>query len=219
MDPDIQRRRIAERLAATRKAKTVVSERIGKGRDYLPDFLNGKKNSIGAEILAALAFELECTIEYLVDPEAIDPRPSTPREALVRVRGYVGASPDARVQFAEGDVLNDYVTLAPGTSSRAIALYVDGPSMRDIADHGSLIFYDDARTPPTPDMIGQVVVVETEGGDVLVKRLQRGQERGTYDLASNSAATLPNQRLKWAAHILAIVPPHSAANMRRQFAA
>ncbi|MFS9599468.1 S24/S26 family peptidase, partial [Klebsiella variicola] len=70
--------------------------------------------------------------------------------------------------------------------------------------------FEDQRTPPSPDMLGHVVVVETEDGLVLLKRLLRGGKPGRYDLESLNGPTLTDQRLVWAAHITAIIPPFQA---------
>lgn len=219
MDPSILRARIDERLKATGKGRTTVSEAIGKKRDYLGDFLNGKKDSIGAEVLVRLADELKCSLQYLADQDAENPDGAGGEEVLVRIRGNVGASTEGRVNFASGDAPNDFATIPPGATANSNALYVRGGSMSGIADEGSLIFYEETRTPPTPDMLGHVVVVETEGGDVLVKYLRRGERKNVYDLESIGAPLLQNQKLKWAAHIQAVVPPHRARQIIRKLAA
>jgi hypothetical protein len=59
-------------------------------------------------------------------------------------------------------------------------------------------------------MLGQVVVVELDTGEVLVKRLLRGGAPGRFDLESLAGPTRRDARLRWAAHITAIVPPWQA---------
>jgi hypothetical protein len=218
MDAKLLRKRIADRLKEVGKKSVPVSEALGKGRDYLPDFLRGKKESIGIEILGPLADQLECDVSYLVDPDA-PVWPAAPREVLIRIRGQVGASPDGQIIFSTGDALNDFALMPQGATPNSTALLVRGHSMRGVADDGSLIFYEEVRTPPTPDMLGHVVVVETEAGDVLIKRLLRGERRGHYDLESIVGPTLFNQRLRWAAHLQSIVPPHRARQITRSLAA
>ncbi|MFN7144911.1 MAG: thioredoxin domain-containing protein, partial [Myxococcota bacterium] len=44
--------------------------------------------------------------------------------------------------------------IPPGGTERAAALRVVGHSMRGVADDGALIYFEDQRTPPTPDMLG-----------------------------------------------------------------
>jgi hypothetical protein len=87
--------------------------------------------------------------------------------------------------------------------------------MRDVADDGALIYFEDQRTPPTPDMLGHVVVVEVDTDEVLVKRLLRGSRPGRYDLESLVGPTRRDARLRWAAHITAIIPPFQARRIIR----
>lgn len=134
---------------------------------------------------------------------------------LVPVVGRVGADNEGRVLFATGQQAGDLVPLPPGGSDRAVALLIAGHSMRGLADDGGLIYFEDQRTPPTPDMFGQVVVVETLEGEVLVKRLLRGSRAGRYDLESIAGPTRPDCKLRWAAHITAIIPPHQARRIIR----
>jgi hypothetical protein len=65
--------------------------------------------------------------------------------------------------------------------------------MRGVADDGALIYFEDQRTPPTPDMLGHVVVVETDTDEVLVKRLLRGSRPGLYDLESVAGPHAPGR--------------------------
>jgi hypothetical protein len=64
-------------------------------------------------------------------------------------------------------------------------------------------------------MLGQIVVVETDGDEVLVKRLLRGSRAGRYDLESIVGPTRHDCALRWAAHITAIIPPYQARRIIR----
>jgi len=129
---------------------------------------------------------------------------------MVRVKGMVGANPDGTVLFATGQEAWDLAPIPPGGTENAVALQVSGHSMRGLADDGALIYFEDQRTPPTPDMLGQIVVVEMDTDEVLVKRLLRGSEPGRFDLESLAGPTRHDARLRWAAHITAIIPPFQA---------
>ena len=134
--------------------------------------------------------------------------PGQPRPAPVI--GRVGADPGGEVLLAGGQAPPEFAPLPPGGTERAVALRVTGHSMRGLADDGALIYFEDQRTPPSPDMLGQVVVVELDTGEVLVKRLLRGGAPGRFDLESVAGPTRRDARLRWAAHITAIVPPWQA---------
>jgi hypothetical protein len=64
-------------------------------------------------------------------------------------------------------------------------------------------------------MLGHVVVVELDTEEVLVKRLLRGSRAGLYDLESIAGPTRQDARLRWAAHITAIIPPFQARRVIR----
>ena len=134
---------------------------------------------------------------------------------FVPVIGKVGANPDGLVLFATGQEPGDLAPLPPGGTEKAVALQVVGHSMRDVADDGALIYFEDLRTPPTPDMLGHVVVVELDTEEVLVKRLLRGSRPGVYDLESVAGPTRQDAHLRWAAHITAIIPPYQARRIIR----
>ncbi len=139
---------------------------------------------------------------------------STP-ERMAPIIGRVGAEPEGMVLFATGQSAGDLVPIPPGGSDKAVALQVVGHSMRGLVDDGGLIYFEDQRTPPTPDMLGHVVVVETDTDEVLVKRLLRGSTPGRYDLESVVGPTRSDCRIRWAAHITAIIPPFQARRIIR----
>jgi phage repressor protein C with HTH and peptisase S24 domain len=144
--------------------------------------------------------------EWLYDAQG----PAAGQPGPAPVIGRVGADPGGEVLLAGGQVQPEVAPLPPGGTERAVALRVTGHSMRGLADDGALIYFEDQRTPPSPDMLGQVVVVELDTGEVLVKRLLRGGAPGRFDLESLAGPTRRDAQLRWAAHITAIVPPWQA---------
>jgi transcriptional regulator with XRE-family HTH domain len=134
---------------------------------------------------------------------------------FVPIIGRVGANPEGLVLFATGQEPGDVAPIPPGGTDKAVALLVVGHSMRGVADDGALIYFEDQRTAVTPDMLGHVVVVETDTDEVLVKRLLRGSRPGLYDLESIAGPTRQDARLRWAAHITAIIPPYQARRIIR----
>src|SRR5215218_10760033 len=120
--------------------------------------------------------------EWLYD--ASGPMRPTAEPGFVRIIGNVGANPEGLVLYATGDEAGDLAPIPPGGTEMAVALRVVGHSMHGVADDGALIYFEDQRTPPTPDMLGHIVVVETDTDEVLIKRLLRGSRPGLYDLES-----------------------------------
>jgi len=136
-------------------------------------------------------------------------------DGFVPVIGHVGANPDGTVLFAVGHDPAELAPIPPGGTDRARALKVVGHSMRGVADDGAIIYFEDQRTAPSPDMLGHVVVVELDTDEVLVKRLLRGSRSGLYDLESVAGPMRHDARLRWAAHITAIIPPFQARRILR----
>lgn len=154
--------------------------------------------------------------EWLYD--AAGPMLATAASGFAPVIGSVGANPDGTVLFAHGQDPAELTPIPPGGTEQARALRVVGHSMRGLADDGALIYFEDQRTAPTPDMLGQVVIVETDTDEVLVKRLLRGSRPGLYDLESIAGPMRRDARLRWAAHITAIIPPFQARRIIRNAA-
>ena len=154
----------------------------------------------------AQAFKVR--LEWLYD--ASGPMKPAAEGGLVPIIGAVGADPEGVVLLALGQGSNDFVPIPPGGSELSRALRVAGHSMPGLADDGALIYFEYQQTPPTPDMLGQVVVVELDTDEVLVKRLLRGSKAGRYDLESLAGPTRRDAKIRWAAHITAIIPPWQA---------
>lgn len=53
----------------------------------------------------------------------------------------------------------------------------------------------------------------------MVKRLLRGSLKGRFDLESVVGPVRTNAKIRWAAHITAIVPPHQARRILRSISA
>ena len=138
---------------------------------------------------------------------------SGPAGGGARVLGLTGASPGSERRYATGQDPAFTVPVPPGGSEDSCAVVVRGTSMRGFADDGALIYFEDQLAEPTAEMVGKVVVVETDDDQVLVKRLTRGGAPGLWDLESIEGETLRDVSLRWAALITAIVPPHVARRL------
>jgi hypothetical protein len=161
----------------------------------------------------ALAFGVR--VEWLYDADG----PMSALTGMTRIVGRVGASSSGAVLFAQGQSGNELVPLPPGASDKAVALLVVGQSMPGLADEGALIYFEDQRTPPSVDMLGHVVVVELDTDEVLVKRLLRGSRSRRYNLESLVGELREDVKIRWAAHVTAIIPPFQARRIIRSAAA
>lgn len=200
--------------------------RLSKGYDTAAsaaDAFGWNRNTYASNENGNAAFSYRRAKEYAlafgVRPEwlydASGPMRAAQAAGYVPIVGLVGANPDGIVLFATGQEAGDLAPLPPGGTDQARALRVVGHSMRGVADDGALIYFEDQRTPPTPDMLGHVIVVETDTDEVLVKRLLRGSRPGCFDLESVAGPTRHDARLRWAAHITAIIPPYQARKIIR----
>jgi phage repressor protein C with HTH and peptisase S24 domain len=206
MDDRSQRLRQA-RLEAGHETAAAAADAFGWNRNTYASNENGNAPfSYRKAKEYAAAFKVRP--EWLYD--ASGQMRAAAESGLVAVIGRVGANPDGLVLLASGQEAGDLAPIPPGGTDKAVALQVVGHSMRGLADDGALIYFEDQRTAPTPDMLGHVVVVETDTDEVLVKRLLRGSRSGLYDLESLAGPMRQDTRLRWAAHITAIIPPFQA---------
>src|SRR5258708_7896775 len=104
--------------------------------------------------------------EWLYD--ATGPMRAAALAGFVPIIGRVGANAEGLILFATGQEPGDLAPIPPGGSEQAVALLVVGHSMHGLADDGALIYFEDQRPPPTPDMLGHIVVVEIDTDEVLV---------------------------------------------------
>jgi hypothetical protein len=185
-----------------------VSARSGVPYTTLASFVQGDTQSLKGdnEDLIAQAFNATAAEMFAEGGAA----------GYVPIVGRVGADNEGRVLLSTGQVTGDMAPIPPGGSTDSVALEVTGHSMRGLADDGALLYFEDQRTPPSPDMIGYPCIVETEDGRVLIKKLLKGSRVGLYDLESLYGPTLEDVRLRWAAEITAIIPPRAARRAIRR---
>lgn len=163
----------------------------------------------GQEYLDLLAARFEVSVDRLYAPPGSNAhsRPTT------KIVGRAGASTDGRIEFvtAEGGI--GEVEIPEGATEDSVAIEIEGYSQGFIAD-GCLIFYTEVHAAPTEDMLGTIVVVGTDDGEVLLKKLLRGSLPGHYDLESINGPMLKDRRVVWAAHVDSLVPPWRAKRLR-----
>lgn len=100
----------------------------------------------------------------------------------VPLKGYVRAGAHAQYLPLNDDEL-DRVEAPPGYTDKTIALEIRGDSLGDHFDRW-LVFFDDVRSPVTPDLLGKLCVVWVDDGRVLVKKIKK-QRNGLFTLLSN----------------------------------
>ncbi|MCC8963727.1 phage repressor protein [Bradyrhizobium sp. Pear76] len=67
-----------------------------------------------------------------------------------------------------------------------------------------MVFYNDIRSPVTPDLIGKLCVVGLADDRVVVKKIKR--QDGEYVLISNTEPPMANIAIVWAARVIDMRP-------------
>lgn len=125
-------------------------------------------------------------------------------DSVVPLVGYVGAGAVATL-FRDSQGPFDQVLAPRDATQNTVAVEVRGASLGPAFDQ-AVIFYDDVRSPVTPDLHGRLCVVGLTDGRVLVKILRAGAD-GRYHLLSNTAEEpLLDQDIAWAARVKDIRP-------------
>lgn len=137
----------------------------------------------------------------MMDP---DEAPANDATDLVAVVGFVGAGAVA-VLHPEGQGPFDHVEPPADRTASTVALEIQGVSLGPILDR-ALVFYDDVRSPVTPDLHGRLCVVGLKDGRVLIKMLKPATD-GRFHLLSNSAdPPMLDEEVEWAARVKDIRP-------------
>lgn len=127
-------------------------------------------------------------------------RPPSDRKTVPLV-GFVGAGAEAH--YYEPADLGE-VDAPEGSTDKTVAAEIRGTSLGPLFESW-LIFYDDVRSPVTPDLYGRLCIVGLLDGRVLVKKI-RNAGNGLYHLESNTEPTMFDQEVVWAARVKSMTP-------------
>lgn len=205
--------RVERRLAAVNLTANAASELAGK-----PDAIRNLKRAVkdggkGVNVgtISALAPVLETTTSWLLEATgdegpANSPPPMQqlrPGQRMVPIVGYAGAGAQTHFYLLpEADL--DTVPAADATE-KTKAIEIRGTSLGKMFDRW-YAFFDDVRTPVTPDLIGQLCVVGLVDDRVLIKKIQKTREDDVYNLLSETERPIRNIRLSWAARVKHMSP-------------
>lgn len=197
--------RIHDRLRALGISARAASLSAGLSEDAIRNMERAAKNAPnqGASIktIAALAPVLETTVSWLLGRDEDNGEPTSRRVAVV---GLVGAGSVATL-FSAGQGPFDEVEAPAHANDATVALAIDGVSLGPAFDKG-IVFYDDVRSPVTPDLHGRLCIVGLTDGRVLVKILRSAND-GTFHLFSNTMEEpILNAELEWAARVTDVRP-------------
>lgn len=193
--------RIGDRIARARQAKGVSQKAlalaVGTAQTTISSWERNRTEPTRNDVeRVALALKMKPSELEVGDPAA--------EHRQVPVVGYVAAGSTA-VLYSEGQGHLDYVPAPDNAGPKTVAAEIRGDSMGPVLDNW-LVFYEDVRSPVTPDMHNQLCVVGLADGRVLVKRL-RPAANGLFHMDSNSnEPTLTDQAVEWAALVTNMRP-------------
>jgi transcriptional regulator with XRE-family HTH domain len=122
----------------------------------------------------------------------------------VLIVGNVGAGSEAHF-YEEGQGPFDEAPTIEGASESTVAVEIQGNSLGPLFDRW-IAYYDDLRSPPTPDLVGHLCIVGLTDGRVLIKKIARARGNNHFDLWSNAEGPMFDVIIKWGARVKAIRP-------------
>lgn len=190
-----------ENLRNARKAAGWSQEKLAQeaaleSKGYISALESGKRPIPPGRTLEALAKALGVTIPELVGEQL--------GRATVPVVGYVQAGAEA-ILFADGQGPFDEVPAPHDATPRTVALRSRGESLGPLLAEW-LVFYDDVRSPITPDMFGKVCVLGLPDGRVVVKQLKPSGSPGLFHLISQAEGPMLDQAVEWGAVVTGMAP-------------
>lgn len=123
---------------------------------------------------------------------------------MVQLVGYVGAGAAAHF-YGNGQGELERVPAPKNATKDTVAVEIRGESLGPLFESW-LVYYDEVRSPVTPDMIGVMCVVGLDDERVLIKRIRRARTPGLFHLESNTEPTINDVEIVWAAKVRGIEP-------------
>jgi transcriptional regulator with XRE-family HTH domain len=196
-----RRRLLMERLDARLNALGLsdndASKRTGKGRDLIRDLRRNPDRSPLIDTIMLLAQALECSVDYLINPETTDPTagplPQPEPADTLPVVGLVGAELwQAPRQIDRQDLgkVRGLMIDKDAESGERYALRVTGDAMNRIAPDGSyvIVLQDPERPPRDEDLI----VIQRHANGLVERSLRRVRRRdGQLELHCDSTGEAP----------------------------
>ena len=201
-------RRGERRLKALDLTAQAASENAGLSKDAIRNLRraaegNPNRSGISSRTAQGLARALKTNLNWLVDGTG-DEEIDTDRGRMVPLVGYVGAGAEAHFYaVAQGNL--DEVEGPDNSSAETKAVEIRGDSLGSLFDRW-LVFYDDVRSPITPDLINRLCVVGLADDRVLIKKVRQGSKRHLFNLISEREPPIEDVQIEWAARVKTMVP-------------
>lgn len=193
-------------LIPERDKQGVLASKLGTDQPQISRWMAGKQNPLGVNLegILALAREMGVIGDVRSEDVAEDLR-QMPVRRMVKLKGYVGAGSVAHF-YALADEDFEEVPAPAEATDQTIAVEIKGSSWGPRMNTW-LVFYDDVRSPVTPDLIGETCVVGLADDRILIKEIQRNG-RGGFRLLSNSPTEdeIDDAEIEWAAKVTSMRP-------------
>jgi len=201
MDNPADRLRRA-RVAAGFETAAAAAAALGVSQATYSQHENGIRG-FPASKAEKYARRFRVTPEWLLYGRGDEPT-AKPTSKTVPLVGYVGAGAVAHY-YATGDGGLDDVPAPLNATPNTVAAEIRGESLGPLLE-GWLVYWDEVRNPPTPDMIGQLCVVGLPDDRVLVKQLKASSAPGRFHLLSNTESPIFDAEVLWAAKVKGMGP-------------
>lgn len=202
MDIDEVLARIKVRLQKRGLTETEASRNAGLPIDALRNLRRSRTKSRSPQgsikTLAAVAPILGTSLQWLTDGTGAE-EGGTFR---ITISGCIAANGAVLFPPESGGITVDAPAWANKSTIAVVA--VDG-GMGPLFD-GWIVFFQNDRTPPTPELIGKLCVVGLPDGAILLRRLEQAAGGG-YHLLSQASAPMLDQQVEWATAVMEIRPP------------
>lgn len=195
--------RVDQRLAALKLSDSAASAKAGISVDAIRNMRRalrkGQDQAGTTRTWQKLAEALDTNVRWLLTGEGEHDATDS-----VVVVGYVAAG-DVAVMYSDGQGGLDRVPRPQNATANTVAAEIRGTSLGPALD-GWLVYYDDVRSPVTPDLYGQLCVVGLPDGRIMVKRLRHAGD-GRFHLLSNGIEEpMLDQYVDWAARVTWMSP-------------
>lgn len=191
----------AARIAKGWSQETLAIEAGAGSKGYISELERGTRPIPPGATLDKLASALDVEPAQLVAEGHAGIRA---RPKMVRLVGYVGAGSQAHFYAAADDPAEE-VEAPENASERTVAAEIRGVSLGPAFDRW-LVYYDDVRSPVTPDLYHQLCVVGTED-QVLVKIIRPAGAPNHFHLISNGGEEpIFDREVAWAAKVTNMRP-------------
>lgn len=177
----------------------------GLERGFINDIIIGKKKRVLDYTKLAAALRVEASALAAGRLEPLNGMEDEAEKGTVPLVGYVGAGAEAHF-YALGSGELDRVPAPDGATADTVGVEVRGESLGALFQHW-VVYYDEVRSPVTPDMHGKLCVIGLANDKVLVKQIKPSKGApGFYDLLSNTEEPMKTVAIMWAAKVKSMVP-------------